>query len=86
VVIADLSGIEREDVDVDVHGDIVAIEATRLDSFGQVHHYRGEVLLPVEVNETSADMTFKGGLLEIRLKPRTQAHETAETDDERNGE
>ncbi|MCK4375177.1 MAG: Hsp20/alpha crystallin family protein [Candidatus Brocadiae bacterium] len=70
VVIANLPGVKREHLDIDVHGDIMAVEATRKDSSGQVHHYHRELLLPVVVNDVPVDVAFEDGLLEVRLKPK----------------
>ena len=69
VVIANLPCVKREDLDIDVHGDIVVIEAKR-EHYGQVHHYHREVLLPVEVHDIPIGVAFENGLLEVRLKPK----------------
>ena len=73
VVIADLPGVKLEDLDIHVHGDVVAIEATRKDDSGQVHRYARELMLPVEVHDTPIDVTLENGLLEVRLKATTRA-------------
>ena len=69
VVIANLPGVRRADLDIDVHGDIMAIEAKRK-HYGEVHHYHRELLLPVEVHDIPIGVAFENGLLEVRLKPK----------------
>lgn len=75
MVIANLPGVKREDLEIDVHGDILAIEATRKDRSGHVHHYHRELLLPIEVHDAPVDVTFDNSLLEVRLKPQVEKRE-----------
>ena len=81
VVVADLPGVKGEDIEVDIHGDIMTIEATRTEGSGRVRHYHRELLLPAGVHEVPIDLAFNDGLLEVRLKPNTAKREPARPDD-----
>lgn len=83
VVIASLPGVQREDVETYVHGDIMTIDATRKDDSGQVHHHHREILLPVEVHDVPIDVTFNNGLLEVRLKPKPATRDAGSVTAER---
>ena len=74
VAIANLPGVKRENLDIDVHGDIMSIEATWKDNSGHVHNYHRELLLPAEVHDIPIGVAFENSLLEVRLKPKATKH------------
>jgi HSP20 family molecular chaperone IbpA len=69
VVVAHLPGVGPEELNVDIHGDVMAIEATRTADSGEAHHYHRELLLPAEVQDTPVEVSFAEGLLEVHLRP-----------------
>jgi len=67
VVIAELPGVEEDDIHLGVKGDI-------LDLAAETKHtkYSKEILLPSAVDADSMQSTYKNGILEIGLKKKQQ--------------
>jgi HSP20 family protein len=63
VVIAEMPGIEENDINIDLKEDILEISAK-----GKSRSYRKELLLPVKVTDQNISHKFINGILEIRLK------------------
>lgn len=61
-VIAELPGVEQQDIHVDVAGDTLEITAEAKD-----RKYRKKVLLPSSVDLGSLESSYRNGVLEIRL-------------------
>jgi len=61
-VIADLPGVEKDDIDLQCTGRTLSIRAA-----GPVRSYADRVPLPTAVDETSASATYNNGVLEVRL-------------------
>lgn len=59
-VVADLPGVEAEDVDLRCDGEVLHISAGTHDA---------HVELPVPVDETSADADFNNGVLSVDFEP-----------------
>ena len=62
VVIAELPGINKNDVKIGVKGDVLTISAE-----GKIRKYNKEVLLPGEVDPTTLRSIYKNGILEIKM-------------------
>jgi HSP20 family protein len=62
LVIAEMPGIDREHLSVNVEGDILLIEAT-----SPTKKYRKELLLPFVPNAAGIAITCNNGVVEIRL-------------------
>jgi len=62
-VYAEMPGVNREDVKVDLKGDILEISAQSGD-----RKYHKEILLPSKVNPETLTSSYKNGILEIRIK------------------
>jgi HSP20 family protein len=62
-VVAEMPGIEKSDVDLNVDGRHLEIHAARGD-----RRYNETVELPADVDEDSAKATYKNGVLEVTLK------------------
>ena len=62
VLVVEMPGANEEDVSVEVHGDVLALETA-----GD-RKYAREVLLPAQVDAASLVKTYRNGILEIRLK------------------
>lgn len=71
-VIADLPGVEKEDIDVTCDGRTLAIRAT-----GETARYAERVRLPAAVDETSASATYNNGVLEVQF---ARADDSADID------
>ena len=78
VVTADLPGVKKEDVDVQVHNGILSIRAQHSEEHEEKkdHYYRRErswgavsrrVALPGVVNDPQVDATLKDGVLTLRV-------------------
>ena len=92
VVRADLPGLSREDVDVEVDDDALVIRGQRRSDFEdeQEGYYRSErsygsfyraIPLPEGVEASSCNATFKDGVLEVTLpKPAPQASRAKKID------
>jgi HSP20 family protein len=62
VLVAEMPGANEEDVTVELHGDVLALETS-----GE-RRYAREVLLPAAVDPESMQKTFRNGILEVKLK------------------
>jgi HSP20 family protein len=63
VIIAEMPGIEDNDIKIDLKDDIIEISA-----IGKNRTYRKELLLPVKVAAENMSHKFTNGILEIRIK------------------
>ena len=84
IVEATLAGIRPEDVDVNVHDDVLTLEGRREVSseIEEKNYYRKEVrsgsfnrsvILPAAVQADKAEANFENGLLKILLPKQTEA-------------
>ena len=62
-VIAEMPGIEKEDIQLDATDSTVDLKAFRDD-----RKYSEQIELPVKVNPSSAEATYKNGVLEVIFK------------------
>jgi len=62
-VVADVPGVEKDDIDVSVSGDELRIHASRED-----REYDERVTLPPGVDETTGDATYNNGVLEVSFE------------------
>jgi len=65
LVIAELPGVSREDIFIEVKADILELKAEAKD-----RKYSKEILLPSPVDADSLKSSYKNGVLEIKLKKR----------------
>jgi HSP20 family protein len=83
VVEATLAGIKSEDVDINVHDDVLTIEGRRQTSseIDEKNYYRKEVrsgsfhrsiVLPASVQADKAEANFENGLLKVILPKETE--------------
>ncbi|MFH1296733.1 MAG: Hsp20/alpha crystallin family protein [Bacteroidota bacterium] len=63
MIIAEMPGIERDDIKIDLKEDILEISAV-----SKNRNYRKELLLPVKVLKQNLRHKFTNGILEIRIK------------------
>ncbi len=63
VIIAEMPGIEENDLTIDLKGDILDISAER-----NTRKYHKELLLPTKVEEEKMKVKYNNGILEIRIK------------------
>jgi len=63
VIIAEMPGIEKNDLKLDLKEDILEISAANKN-----RTYRKELLLPIKVVSENLSHKFKNGILEIRIK------------------
>ncbi len=63
VIIAEMPGIEENDLKIDLKGDILEFGAA-----GKTRIYRKELLLPVKAIKKNLKHKFTNGILEIRIK------------------
>ena len=63
VVIAEMPGIEPDDIKIDLKEDILEISAV-----AKTRRYRKELLLPVKLLKSNLRHKFTNGILEIRIK------------------
>jgi len=68
-VVAEMPGIEKEDVELDAEGNQLEIKA----SHGE-RKYHEVVELPADVNVESAKASYKNGVLDITLKKVKKTH------------
>ena len=63
VVVAELPGVEREDIDLHITYDelVISVDTTK-------RRFHKELRLPARVDPNSAKASYKNGVLEIRLK------------------
>jgi HSP20 family protein len=64
-VVAEMPGIEKQDVELSIDGRVLEIKAHRGD-----RRYNETVELPSEVEEHSAKATYRNGVLEVTLKKK----------------
>jgi len=64
-IIAELPGVEEEDIKIEVRGDVLMISADRPD-----RKYYKEISLPVPVKADSLKSKYKNGILEVKLRRR----------------
>ena len=62
-LVADLPGIEKEDVSLQCDGEVLTIEAV-----SEQRHYQERITLPARVDEHSAEATFNNGVLEVSFE------------------
>jgi len=63
VIIAEMPGIEENDLKIDLKGDILDISAER-----NTRKYHKELLLPAKVKKEKMKVKYNNGILEIRIK------------------
>ncbi|MBC8390981.1 MAG: Hsp20/alpha crystallin family protein [Deltaproteobacteria bacterium] len=63
MIIAEMPGIEQDDIKIDLKEDILEISAV-----SKSRSYRKELLLPVKVMKQNLRHKFTNGILEIRIK------------------
>ncbi len=63
VIIAEMPGIEKNDIVIDLKEDILEFSAV-----SKTRKYRKELLLPVKVSKENLHHKFTNGILEIRIK------------------
>lgn len=63
-VVAELPGVEKEDIALSVSGDVLEIN---VDTATRKYHKR--LFLPARVEEDVTKATYKNGVLEVRLSP-----------------
>jgi HSP20 family protein len=68
VVVAEMPGVEAADVHFEVDGDVLALRAARGD-----RRYDKELVLPAEVDASAASVSFRNGILELRLPKKLGA-------------
>ncbi|ARS89260.1 Hsp20/alpha crystallin family protein [Natrarchaeobaculum aegyptiacum] len=67
-VIADLPGVEKDQIDLECDGEVLTISA------GTEHRqYDERVSLPTRVNEHTASATYNNGVLEVVFDPAEQS-------------
>ena len=67
-VIADLPGVEKDQIDLECDGEVLTISA------GTDHRqYDERVSLPTRVNEHTASATYNNGVLEVVFEPAEQS-------------
>jgi len=64
-IVADLPGVEKDDIDLTCDGETLTISAT-----SSRRDYDERVSLPVRVDERSASATYNNGVLEVTLQKR----------------
>ena len=62
VVVAEVPGVQEEDIHLDVNGDVLALSAT-----GPKRKYEKEILLPAAVDPAKQRRSYQNGYLELRL-------------------
>jgi len=63
-VVADLPGVEKDDIDLTCDGEVLTISAR-----SEHRNYEERVSLPVRVDEHSATATYNNGVLEVVFDP-----------------
>jgi HSP20 family protein len=63
VIIAEMPGIEENDVTIDLKGDMLDISAER-----NTRKFHKELLLPLKVEQEKMKVKYNNGILEIRIK------------------
>jgi len=62
LLIAELPGVEQEQIHTDIEGDVLTLSAS-----GGERKYRKEITLPQDVDTSTMQSTYKNGMLEIRM-------------------
>lgn len=65
LIVAELAGIDRENINVEVQEDILILSAET----GR-RKYHKEIVLPAEVDESSEEKTFRNGILEVKYSKK----------------
>ena len=68
LVIAELPGVEQEQIHTKIEGEILTLSTT-----GGERKYRKDVALPKDVDVNSLQSTYKNGILEIKFSKKRQA-------------
>jgi HSP20 family protein len=63
LVISEIPGVEEEGISLTVKGDILEISAV-----SKSRNYHKEILLPVAVKQENISYSYRGGILEVRIK------------------
>ncbi|MFB6297413.1 MAG: Hsp20/alpha crystallin family protein [Salinirussus sp.] len=63
-VVADVPGVDKEDIELKCDGTTLTIDAA-----GPDREYRERIGLPTRVDEHSASATYNNGVLEVRFDP-----------------
>lgn len=63
VVVADLPGVEKEDIRLSAVGDLLTVSVDT-----ERRKYHKEIRLPAKVEPETAKASYKNGVLEVRLK------------------
>jgi HSP20 family protein len=63
IIIAEMPGIEQNDIQLDLKDDILDIVAS-----GKIRKYRKELLLPLKAVKENLSFNYNNGILEIRIK------------------
>jgi HSP20 family protein len=63
LILAEMPGVNQEDIKVDLKGDILGITAQTGD-----RKYHKEILLPAKIKSETLTFSYKNGILEIRIK------------------
>ena len=63
LIVAELPGVEEDDIKTEIKGDILDLSAERGD-----RKYKKEVLLPCAVDVESMEKSYKNAILEIKFK------------------
>lgn len=64
-IIAEMPGVERDDIHIDVHDEVVTLKAER----GE-RKYKKDVALPSSVNTSTVTSAYKNGIMEIKMEKR----------------
>ena len=67
LVVAELAGIDSTDINLDMNKDILTLSAGTGD-----RKYHKEIVFPSEVDESTEEMTFKNGILEVKYSKKTE--------------
>lgn len=63
MVVAELPGIDKEDITTEIKNDILTLSAKNNN-----RKYNKEILLPCEVDPNTLTITYKNGILEIKMQ------------------
>ena len=61
LIVSELPGINSDDITLELKGDILTLSAETGD-----RNYHKDIVLPSEVDESTEEMTFKNGILEVK--------------------
>ena len=65
LVIAEMPGVEKGDIHVDVNDDLLTLKAD-----GKERKYRKNITLPSRVNTSTLTSAYKNGVMEIKMEKR----------------